>query len=161
MKGPILLTQHRTSLGPRAECQRSEKDSFALPSHCPLSPENPTRAPETGARPRRHAPVCALSALLSELLGAMRPHLTRLPRQTLGIQARQEIQSEPQGVSSETRVFPVLFLSHLCEGMLTPWLILSNCSFSPLQGFLCFSFLACLPRILHLLFFSFSSFIQF
>ena len=149
-----------------------KKTALPWPSHCPLSPEDPTHAPETGARSRaplpvtaqllwRHASVRALSALLSGLLGAMRPHLTRLPRQTLGIQARKKIQSEPQGVSSETRVFPVLFHSHLCKGMLIPWLILSNRSFSPLQGFLCFSFLACLPRILHLLFFSLSSFIQF
>ena len=93
VNGLILFTQHRISLGPRAECQRSEKNSFDLPSRCPLSPEDPTRSPETGARSLlrsrvtahmlwRHASICAPSALLSGLLGVMRPHLPRLPRQT-------------------------------------------------------------------------------
>lgn len=108
MKGPILFTQRRINLGPRAECQRSERDSFTLMVLLPLCS---LRIPRVLLRrepgPGRHGQVDAVAAVeaafvcrsLSPPPGhplSTEPHLMRVSRQTLVIQAMQKIKSKPR-----------------------------------------------------------------
>lgn len=107
-----------------------EVKKTALPCRpAALCPLRPTHAPETGAEFACSLPAGAAalearfrlcsSALLSGLLGCQRPHLLRLPGQTLGIQARQRIERSPRewAVAWSPRV---LFTFHLREGTSSP-----------------------------------------